>query len=160
MGPFLIAIRQLKFLMVGIDYFTKWVEVEALATIMEKNVRSLSVLKETLNGNVLSPMINPNQQSLYMERILQNTCIYENLPYKEMPSSPRNKGWFHATIKNPKPSEIKVRIVCPNSSTLKLWKFSNLTFRGYLPSTTPVLFVRSSSSSLLCKFCLEHARIM
>ena len=40
MGPFLMAIRQLKFLVVGIDYFTKWVEAEALATIIEKNVRS------------------------------------------------------------------------------------------------------------------------
>jgi len=40
MGPFLTAIRQLKFLVVGIDYFTKWVEAEALATITEKNVRS------------------------------------------------------------------------------------------------------------------------
>ena len=40
MGPFPIAMQQLKFLIVGIDYFTKWVEVEALATIMEKNVRS------------------------------------------------------------------------------------------------------------------------
>ena len=39
-GPFPIAIRQVKFLVVGIDYFTKWVEVEALATIMEKNVQS------------------------------------------------------------------------------------------------------------------------
>ena len=39
-GPFPIAMRQLKFLIVGIDYFTKWVEVEALATIMEKNVRN------------------------------------------------------------------------------------------------------------------------
>ena len=27
-----------KILVVGIDYFTKWVEVEALATITEKNV--------------------------------------------------------------------------------------------------------------------------
>ena len=35
-GP--IAMRQLKFLIVGIDYFTKWVEVEALATIIVKNV--------------------------------------------------------------------------------------------------------------------------
>ena len=41
MGPFLIAMQQLKFLIVGIDYFTKWVETEALATIAEKNVRSL-----------------------------------------------------------------------------------------------------------------------
>ena len=40
MSPFPIAMQQLKFLIVGIDYFTKWVEVEALATIMEKNVRN------------------------------------------------------------------------------------------------------------------------
>ena len=37
-GLFLTIIRQLKFLVVGIDYFTKWVEAEALATITEKNV--------------------------------------------------------------------------------------------------------------------------
>ena len=36
MGPFPIVIRQLKFLVVGIDYFTKWVEVEAMATITKK----------------------------------------------------------------------------------------------------------------------------
>ena len=40
MGPFPTTIRQLKFLVVGIDYFTKWVEAEALATITEKNIRS------------------------------------------------------------------------------------------------------------------------
>ena len=38
MGTFPIAMRQLKFLVRGIDYFTKWVEVEPLATITEKNV--------------------------------------------------------------------------------------------------------------------------
>ena len=40
MGPFPIAVKQLRFLVVGIDYFTKWVEVEALATITEKNIWS------------------------------------------------------------------------------------------------------------------------
>ena len=40
MGPFPTAVRRLKFLVVGIDYFTKWVEAEALATITEKNVGS------------------------------------------------------------------------------------------------------------------------
>ena len=39
-GPFPTIIRQLKFLVVGIDYLTKWVEVKALATIMEKNVQN------------------------------------------------------------------------------------------------------------------------
>ena len=40
MGSFPIAMRQLKFLIVGIDYFTKWVEAETLATITEENVRN------------------------------------------------------------------------------------------------------------------------
>ena len=39
-GPFPIAMRQLKFLMVGVDYLTKWVEVEALTNIIEKNIRN------------------------------------------------------------------------------------------------------------------------
>ena len=38
MDPFPIAMKQLKFLVVGIDYFTKWVEVEALVT---KGVRGV-----------------------------------------------------------------------------------------------------------------------
>ena len=40
MGPFPTTVRQLKFLVIGINYFTKWVEVEALAIITEKNIRS------------------------------------------------------------------------------------------------------------------------
>ena len=35
-----MALRQLKFLVVGIDYFTKWVEAEPLATITEKSIRT------------------------------------------------------------------------------------------------------------------------
>ena len=38
MGPFPTALRQLKFLVVGIDYFTKWVEAEPLATITKKSI--------------------------------------------------------------------------------------------------------------------------
>ena len=40
MGPFPMVVRQLKFLVVGIDYFIKWMEAETLATIMEKNIRN------------------------------------------------------------------------------------------------------------------------
>ena len=38
MSPFLTALRQQKFLVVSIDYFTKWVEAEPFATIMEKSI--------------------------------------------------------------------------------------------------------------------------
>ena len=40
MGPFPTTLRQLKFLVVGIDYFTKWVEAEPLAIITKKSIRS------------------------------------------------------------------------------------------------------------------------
>ena len=40
MGPFSVAVKQLTFIVVDIDYFTKWVEAEALATITEKNIQS------------------------------------------------------------------------------------------------------------------------
>ena len=40
MGLFATTIRQLKFLVVSIDYFTKWVEAETLATITKKNVQN------------------------------------------------------------------------------------------------------------------------
>ena len=40
MGPFPMALRQLKFLVIDIDYFTKWVEAEPLATITEKSIRT------------------------------------------------------------------------------------------------------------------------
>jgi hypothetical protein len=38
MGPLPIGKGGCKFLVVAIDYFTKWAEVEALATIMAENV--------------------------------------------------------------------------------------------------------------------------
>ena len=40
LGPFPLGTRQMKFLVVGIDYFTKWVEAEPLASIMQQNVKS------------------------------------------------------------------------------------------------------------------------
>ena len=40
MGPFPIRRRQLKFLVVAIDYFTKWVKIEPLVTITEKNIQN------------------------------------------------------------------------------------------------------------------------
>uniref|UniRef100_A0A2N9FLD8 Uncharacterized protein n=1 Tax=Fagus sylvatica TaxID=28930 RepID=A0A2N9FLD8_FAGSY len=39
MGPFPVGTKQAKFLVVAIDYFTKWVEAEPLAIISEKNVK-------------------------------------------------------------------------------------------------------------------------
>jgi len=41
LGPFSKATGQRKFLPVAVDYFTKWVEAEAVASIIENEVRKL-----------------------------------------------------------------------------------------------------------------------
>ena len=41
LGPFLTGTGQMKFLVVGIDYFIKWVEAEPLAKITQQNVKEL-----------------------------------------------------------------------------------------------------------------------
>ena len=40
LGLFPIGTRQMKFLVVGIDCFTKWVEAEPLAKITQQNVKN------------------------------------------------------------------------------------------------------------------------
>ena len=40
MGPFPIGRKQYKFLIIVIDYFTKWVEVKPVATIIEAKITS------------------------------------------------------------------------------------------------------------------------
>ena len=40
LGHFALGTRQMKFLVVGIDYFTKWVEAEPLASITQQNVKN------------------------------------------------------------------------------------------------------------------------
>nr|KYP52107.1 Uncharacterized protein K02A2.6 [Cajanus cajan] len=40
LGPFPIAVRQLKFLIVAVDYFSKWIEAEPVATISAEKVRA------------------------------------------------------------------------------------------------------------------------
>ena len=38
LGPFPVAVGQLKFLIVFVDYFTKWMEVEVVAQIIAERV--------------------------------------------------------------------------------------------------------------------------
>ena len=103
------------------------------------HLHDLSDLQGTLNGNVLHLTINPSQWNLNVERISQNTYIYEDLPHKgNISLSKKRKSVLHY-YKNPKPLENKVRITYTSSSTLELRrKFSNLTFAGSLAGTTPV----------------------
>ena len=65
--------------------------------------------------------------------------------YKGRTSTPRKRGQTFTTIKAPIPSQIKVHIIYPSLALQSCENSSNLTFGGFLASTTPVLSVRSFS---------------
>ena len=58
----------------------KRIDIEAMWYL-----HGLSSLQETLNGNVLHPMINLSQWNPNMRRIPQNTYVYEDFPHREIP---------------------------------------------------------------------------
>ena len=68
-GPFPIVMWQLKFLIVAIDNFTKWVEAEALATIMEKNVRSFVWKNIVYRYEIPRVLVSDNGKQFYNDSL-------------------------------------------------------------------------------------------
>ena len=85
LGPFPLATRQRKFLVIGIDYFTKWVEVEPLAKITQQNVKNFIWKNIVCRFGVSRVLISDN------ERQFDNTLFrdfYEHFGIKNHYSSP------------------------------------------------------------------------
>ena len=97
----------------------------------------------------LCPMLN--KKDSYKERITKN--ILMRIPIWKGLLSQGKRGQPFSTIKAPIPSLTNVRIIYLLWHS-RLVRNSNLTFRGYLAGTTPVLSVKSSF--LLCRCCFEH----
>ena len=74
MGSFLMAVRWLKLLVVGIDYFTKWVEAKALATIIERNVRSF-VWKNIICRYGIPRVLVSNNKKQFDNDTLRDFCL-------------------------------------------------------------------------------------
>ena len=71
-GPLPMAIRQLKVLVVGIDYFTKWVEAEALATITEKNIRNFVWRHIICRYGIPRVLVSDNVITVHSETFVRN----------------------------------------------------------------------------------------
>jgi hypothetical protein len=82
MGPFSVGTKQAKFLVVTIDYFTKWVEVKPLATISEKNVKGF-VWKAVICRFGIPQVL-----------IFNNGKQFDNGPFKELCSQLNIKNHY------------------------------------------------------------------
>ena len=94
MGPFLTAVRQLKFLVVSIDYFTKCVEVEALATITEKKIQSF-VWRNIICRYGIPKVLVSNNEKQFDNSIFRDFC--SELGIKNHYSSPQANGQVEVT---------------------------------------------------------------
>ena len=97
MGPFPTAVRQLKFLVVGIDYFTKWVEAAALATIKEKNIRSF-VWKNIICRYGIPRVLVSDNGKQFDNNTFRDLCSELRIKnHYSSPTHPQANGQFEVT---------------------------------------------------------------
>ena len=121
MGSFPIAMRQLKFLIVGIDYFTKWVEAETLATITEKNVRSF--IWRSIICRFRIPRI----------LVLDNGKKFDNVSFRDFCSQLGIRNYYSS----PAHPQANGKVEVTNQSLLKIIKTRLEGAKGIWPKEFP-----------------------
>ena len=97
MGPFPIALRQLKFLIVGLDYFIKWVEAEALAIITKKNMRSFIWRNIICKYGIPRVLVSDNGKQFNKDSF-KDFCSQLGIKnYYSSPAHPQANGQVEAT---------------------------------------------------------------
>ena len=99
LGPFTLGKGQVKFLIVAIDYFTKWIEAKPLATITAQQVQQF-VWKDIICRYGMSHTIITNNGRQFIDKVLAK--FYTDLDIKHITSSvehPQANGQAEAANK-------------------------------------------------------------
>ena len=97
MGPFPTTVRQLKFLVVGIDYFTKWVEAKPLATITEKSIRSF-VWRNIIYKYRIPRVLVSNNEKQFDNSSFRDFCLELGIKnHYSSPAHPQANGQVEVT---------------------------------------------------------------
>ena len=97
MGPFPTALRQLKFLVVGIDYFTKWVEAKPLATITEKSIRAFVWRNIICRYGIPRVLVSDNGKQ-FDNSAFRNFCLELGIKnHYSSPAHPQANGQVEVT---------------------------------------------------------------
>ena len=100
LGPFPLAKAQKKFLIVACEYFTKWIEVEAVAAITQKSVKKFLWENVICRFGIPQRIIIDNGPQLKGDKISQ---FCSNLHISMNPSSichPQTNGQVESANKN------------------------------------------------------------
>ena len=97
MSPFPVAIRQLKFLIVGIDHFTKWVKIEALATITKKNVQNFIWRNIICRYGIPKVLVSYNEKQFDNDSFRDFCSQLEIKNHYSSPAHPQANGQVEVT---------------------------------------------------------------
>ena len=121
LGPFPLGTRQMKFLVVGIDYFTKWVEAEPLVSITQQNFKSFVWKNIVCRFKVPRVLVSDNRRQ-FDNALFRD--FYEHLGIQNHYSSP---AYFQAN------GQAEVA----NRSLLKIIKTRLERAKGIWPNELP-----------------------
>jgi hypothetical protein len=100
MGPFPVGTKQAKFLVVAIDYFTKWVEAKPLATISEKNAKNFVWKGIICRFGIPRVLISDNGKQ-FDNRPFRELCSQLNIKnHYSSPRHPQANGQVEVTNQN------------------------------------------------------------
>uniref|UniRef100_A0A2N9EFP7 Uncharacterized protein n=1 Tax=Fagus sylvatica TaxID=28930 RepID=A0A2N9EFP7_FAGSY len=121
MGPLPVGRRQLKFLVVGIDYFTKWVEAEPLTTITENNIRAFVWKSIICRFGIPRAFISDNGRQ------------FDNSPFREF----CEELGIHNHYSSPGHPQANGQVEVTNQSLLKMIKTRLEGAKGLWPEELP-----------------------
>jgi hypothetical protein len=121
MAPLPVGRRQLKFLVVGIDYFTKWVEAEPLETITKKNVRGFGWRSIICRFGIPKAFISDNGRQ------------FDNSPFREF----YKELGIHNHYSSPGHPQANGQVEVTNRSLLKMIKTRLEGVKGLWPEELP-----------------------
>ena len=99
LGPLPIGRGQCKFVIIGVDYFTKWSEAEPLATITKKKVRNF-IWRSIICRLGISKMMILDNGKQFDNQKFKNFCLELGIKnYYSSPAHPQSNGQAEFTIR-------------------------------------------------------------
>ncbi|RDX66974.1 hypothetical protein CR513_54197, partial [Mucuna pruriens] len=110
LGPFPLAVGQVKFLLVDVDYFTKWIKVKAITTISAERANSQA---KSANKVILKGLRRRLEEAKgrWVEELSQVLWSYHTTPHSTTQETPfwlmfRTDAMVSIEIREPSPRAI------------------------------------------------------
>ena len=99
LGPLPIGKGQCKFIIVAVDYFTKWAEAEPLATIIEQKIRSFVWRSIIYKFGILRALVFDNGKQFDNPKYKDFCAEFRIKNYYSYPAHPQSNGQAEVTIR-------------------------------------------------------------